>query len=111
MSTITGYKQDTYGTYIDKDPQAQLVYTMDWSDWLAEGQTLSSVSYEVQARANDANPVTIESQGLSNNNTYTYVELAGGTLNKVYTVTATITTDDSSQDRRNFRVKIENRSA
>jgi hypothetical protein len=111
MSTITGYKEDTYGVYIPKDPQARLVYTMDWSEWLAEGQTLISVDYAVTARANDSTPVTIVSQGLSNNNTHTYVELESGTLNKVYTVTATITTDDSSQDRRNFRVKIENRSA
>lgn len=111
MSTITGYLQDTYGTYILKDPQAQLVYTMDWSEWLALGQTIATVSYAVQARSNDPQPVTLESEGIANNNTYTYVELAGGSVNKVYTITATVTTDDGSTDRRNFRVKIENRSA
>lgn len=111
MSTITGYKQDTYGVYIPKDTNATLVYTMDWSEWLSEGQSLATVTYAVQARANDANPVSIESQGITNENTYTYVELSGGTLNKTYTVTAEITTDDGSIDRRNFRVKIENRSA
>jgi len=111
MTTITGYLQDTYGVYIPKDREAQLVYTMDWSEWLSEGQNLQSVDYQVQARANDSSPVRIQSQGLANNNTATYVELAGGTLLKTYTVTAEITTDDSSRDRRSFRVKIETRSA
>ena len=109
MSTITGYLQDTYGTYILKDPEATLVYQMDWSDWLAQGQTIASVSYAITARANDPDPVTIDSEGTSNDDTYTYVELTGGTAGKVYTVTATIVTDDGATDRRSFRAKVENR--
>ena len=110
MSTITGYKQDAQGSYILKDPQAQLIYTLDWSEWLTS-QTILSVTYSIAARANDASPPTIVSEGVTNSGTYTYVEIAGGTVNKVYTVTAQITLDDSSQDRRNFRLKVENRSA
>ena len=111
MTTITGYKQDTQGTYIPKDPESTLVYTIDWTEWLAQGQTLSNVQYEVAARANDPDPITIVSEGMTNSNTYTYVELTGGTANKVYTIYCTIHTDDSSIERRNFRVKVENRSA
>lgn len=111
MSTITGYKQDTQGVYILKDPEAQLVYTMDWSEWLSTGQTVQSVDYAITARANDPDPVTIASEGITAANTATYVELTGGTAGKVYTVTAAIVTDDSATDRRSFRVKVENRSA
>jgi hypothetical protein len=111
MSTITGYKQDTEGSYILKDPQSQLVYSMDWSEWLSAGQTVSTVAYSIAARANDANPPVIQSQGIDTANTRTYVEISGGTVNKIYTVTALITTDDGATDRRNFRLKMENRTA
>lgn len=109
MTTITGYKQDTLGTYIPKDPEARLVYSMDWSEWLAQGQTIVSVDYTHNSRANDADPVIIHSEGVQGG-TVTYAEISGGSVGKIYTITAAIATDDSSLDRRNFRLKIENRS-
>ena len=111
MSTITGYKQDSSGIYIAKDPEAKLVYSMDWTEWLSTGQTVVSVNYTENSRVNDTAPLVIESEGVGNQGTLTYCELSGGAVGKVYTVTAEITTDDGSIDRRAFRVKIENRSA
>ena len=110
MATITGYKQDQIGAWIPKDPQAQLVYSMDWAtEWLAQGQSIASVNYTENSRVNDAAPLVIESEGVQGGG-ITYCELSGGSLGKIYTVTAEITTDDGSIDRRSFRVKIENRS-
>lgn len=109
MSTITGYKQDTQGSWIAKDPEAQLVYSMDWSEWLSTGQTITAVNYTENSRVNDTAPLVIESEGVQGGS-LTYCELSGGAVGKVYTVTAAITTDDGAIDRRNFRVKIENRS-
>lgn len=112
MSTIsrTGFEQDAQGIYIAKDPSAELTYTFDWTEWLPTGDTVSSVTYTLQVRANDPAPLTRMSQGVSAG-TKTYVKLSGGQAGKVYTVTAAIVTTDGSKDRRNFRVKIENRSA
>lgn len=110
MSTITGYREDTDGLWIPKDPEAQLVYSMDWSQWLATGQTITAVNYTENSRVNDAAPLVIESEGVQSG-TVTYAEISGGSLNKIYTVTAAITTDDGATDRRNFRIKIQNRSA
>jgi hypothetical protein len=110
MSTITGYKQDTLGTYIPKDPAAQLVYSMDWSEWLSVGQTVTAVNYTENSRVNDTAPLVIESEGVQAG-TVTYAELSGGAVGKIYTVTAEITTDDGATDRRSFRIKVENRSA
>jgi uncharacterized protein YndB with AHSA1/START domain len=112
MSTITrsGYEQDAQGIFIAKDPEAELVYTFDWSEWLPTGDTISTVSYTLQVRANDPAPMTRISQGVQSG-TKTYVELGGGQVGKVYTVTAEVTTADGSIDRRSFRVKVENRSA
>ena len=108
--TTTGFQKDTQGVWIAKDPVAQLVYVFDWSDWLPEGDTLASVNYTLQVRANDPEPLVRESQGVQSG-TKTYVELSGGQVGKIYTVTAEITTVDAIIDRRNFRVKVENRSA
>lgn len=109
MSTITGYKKDTIGSWIAKDPSAQLVYSMEWNEWLATGQNLASVSYSLSTISGDASPLTNESSGISG--TQTYVELSGGTAGELYTVTATITTDDGATDRRAFRVKVDARYA
>lgn len=111
MITQTGYLKDTQGSWIAKDPQAQLIYSMDWTEWLVSGDTLSSATYALQVRANDPQPLVKESQGLSAGSNLTYVELSGGQVGKVYTVTATITTANGLEDRRSFRIKVENRSA
>jgi hypothetical protein len=109
MSTITGYKQDAQGAWIPKDVEAKLVYTMDWSDWLAVGQTVTAVVYTHNSRANDADPIIIHSSGISGGN-LTYANISGGTSGKLYTVTAAITTDNAALDRRSFRIKVESRS-
>lgn len=112
MSTIdkTGYLRDAQGIYIVKDPEAELVYTFDWSEWLPVNNTISTVNYTLQVRANDPEPLIRVSQGVQGGNK-TYVELSGGQVGKVYTVTAEIATNNSAVDRRNFRIKVENRSA
>lgn len=110
MTTITGYKQDKDGAYIDKDRLATLTYSMDWSEWLPTGATVSAVSYSLTNPTYNPTPLTISSSGVSGGN-LTYVVLAAGTVNKVYTVTAAITLDSGQTDRRSFRVKVENRSA
>ena len=93
---------------IDKDPQARLKYTFDWSEWL-ESDSISTVEYTAAARRNDPDPIEITTQGIEGD--LTYVELAGGQLNKGYIITAAITTANGLIDRRQFRVNIVNRSA
>ena len=105
----SGFTQTLQGLTIEKDPEAVLFYTFDWVDWLPDGDELSSVDYTITARANDPDPLVKVSQGIQG--TTTYIELSEGQLDKIYTVTAKITTDDGLVDRRNFRVKVKNRSA
>lgn len=105
----SGFQQTQQGLTIEKDTEAQLVYTFEWSDYLAQGDALATVSYAITARANDPDPLNIVSQGIQG--TKTYVELNQGQKGKSYTVTATITTTDSITDRRFFRVRVLDRSA
>jgi hypothetical protein len=105
----TGFIQTTQGLQIEKDTEAQLVYTFDWVDWLPQGDSLSTANYTITARANDPDPLTRVSQGIQG--TKTYVELSNGQKGKTYVVTAAITTADGLIDRRYFRVKVLDRSA
>jgi len=109
MSTITGYKQDTEGSWIVKDRLAELTYSMNWSQWLPIGATISSVVYSLTNPTYNPTPLVIESSGVSD--VLTYTVLSGGTKGKIYIVTATITLDNTQTDRRYFRIKVEDRSA
>lgn len=109
MAIRSGFEQTIQGLTIQKDTEAQLIYTFDWSEWLPEGDTISTSNYTVTARSNDPDPLAIESQGLTGDNTY--VELSNGQEGKTYTVTCQITTGNGLIDRRNFRVKVLARSA
>ena len=108
MTTITGYKQDHKGSYISKDPNAQLVYQMDWTtDWMPTGDSLASVSYDIETISGDATPLAEESSGIQDG--IAYVELSGGTARNTYTVTCNIVTNDGITDSRRFRIKCEER--
>lgn len=110
MSTQTGYREDTDGVWIPKDTEARLTYTLDWSEWLPTGATVSAVTYSHNSRVNDADPIVIHSSGVQSG-TKTYAVISGGTKNKVYVITAAITLDNGQTDRRAFRMKIQDRIA
>lgn len=108
MSTITGYKKDTVGAYIDKDPGARLIYSMDWSEWLPQGDTVSTAAYTISTITGDATPIVKHQEGVEGG-TVSFVELSGGTAKEIYTVTATITTANGNIDKRRFRLKVDSR--
>lgn len=110
MTTITGYQQDTDGVWIAKDLEAKLTYTMDWTEWLPTGTTISSVTYTHNSRANDADPIIIHSSGVQAG-LKTYAIISGGSANKIYLITAAITLDNGQTDRRAFKIKVQNRIA
>lgn len=107
----TGFEQTANALWISKDIEAQLKYTFDWSQWLEDGDSLSAIEYSVAARRNDPTPLVVEDSGITDNNTKSYVELSGGQLDKTYIVTCKVTTSTGLVDRRNFRIKVETRTA
>lgn len=107
----SGFEQTNYGLTIDKDVEARLIYTFDWSSWLEDADTIATAAYSVAARRNDPTPVVIESSGITDANTDTYVELSGGQADKTYIVTCKVTTANGLVDRRSFRLNVVARSA
>jgi hypothetical protein len=110
MKQLTGYQQDAQGIWIAKDPSANLIYSLDWSEWLPAGDSIASVTHALQVRVNDPAPIIRGTDGVQSG-TVSFVQISGGGVGKIYTVTATITTTDGLTDSRNFRIKVENRSA
>lgn len=109
MAITQGFVQTIQGLQISKDPEAKLVYTLDWADWLETGDALSTATWTIQARANDPDPLVRISNGITG--TKTYIELDEGQVGKSYTVFCKIITAGGLEDRRFFKVKVENRSA
>ena len=105
----TGFVVTSQGLQIEKDTEAQLIYTLDWVNWIPTGDSLSTADWTVSARANDPDPLVIVSSGITG--TKTYVELDEGQEGKSYTVSCKITTTDGAIDRRFFRVRVLARSA
>jgi len=111
MTASTGFQIINELLTIDKDPVAVLTYTFDWSQWLTTGDTIGNAVYELQVRSNDPQPIVNVQSGIAGGGTQTYIKLSGGQKERTYTVTCTVTTANGLVDRRNFRVRVKNRSA
>lgn len=108
MATVTGFLKDNEGIYIPKDTEAVLTYSLDWTDWLTNGETISSNLFTIETISGDQDPLTKSTQ--SNTNYVTTVKLSGGTQGNIYRVYNTITTSGGLTERRYFRVRVETRS-
>ena len=109
MAITQGFVQTIAGLQISKDPEAKLTYTLDWVDWLPQGDQISTATWTIQARSNDPQPLIKVSDGIQD--TRAYIQLDNGQVGKTYTIYCKIVTTDGLEDRRFFKVKVENRSA
>jgi hypothetical protein len=78
-------------------------FDIDWSQWLADGETISSSSFAVTSPAQD---ITIDSD--SNDDTTATVELSGGFDGRLYRITNTITTSSARTDDQSIWVRAVN---
>lgn len=87
-------------TLFTQDPDAELDYGFDWTDWLAAGETI--VDYDVTATAGIAiGPTpTAEDDGIVT------VWLSDGTAGATVQVTCHITTSSGRQDDKTFDVLV-----
>lgn len=111
MTTTTGYLKDRIGAYIEKDPQAKLDYTIDWSDWIATGDFISNTHWTISTISGDPNPM---SEWTSNVLTVVTdlctVYLQGGSAGNTYTITNRITTSNQIVEERFFRIVVKDRT-
>ena len=109
MPSLTGFQEDRVGAYIEKDPYAVLDYSLDWTNWMPDGDTISTVSVSAEAIAGDSSPLTVDSN--SNNDYIVTAYISAGTAGKIYNIEYKIVTTNGLQDSRNFRIKVVERQA
>jgi hypothetical protein len=104
MATLTGFQQDRVGHFIEKDPYAVLDYSLDFTNWMPSGDTLSALTVTAETISGDAAPLTIDSS--TNTDYIATANISGGTTGKVYNVEYKIDTTNGLKDSRNFRIKV-----
>lgn len=92
-----------------KDPDSTLDYGFDWSDWLEDGESITSSSWTIQNPSGENDDLQIDTS--SQDGSKTKVWLTDGTLGVTYRVTNTIETDNSPTrtDERSFKLNISER--
>ena len=101
MASTTGFEQDNTGAFILKDPESVMDYTIDYSNFLAAGDTINTFSFTATSG------ITIDSSSKAANNKSVTVVLSGGTAGTTYTIKSTIVTANSTTAVKRFRVKCE----
>lgn len=84
----------------EKDPDAILDYTVDWSRWLGT-DTIATSQWTV--------PTGLTEVTATNTPTSATVWLSGGTAGQAYTVTNRITTSGGRTDERSVVINVRDR--
>lgn len=85
----------------NKDPSAVLDYEINWSKWLASGDTLSSHTVTPDAG------ITVDSSVLAPDKVTIWV--SGGTVGKTYKVACLVTTANGRTDERTITISVKDR--
>jgi len=104
MATLTGFKEDRVGTYIEKDPYAVLDYSLDFTNWMPSGDTISALTVTAETIAGDSAPLTVDSN--TNTSFIATATISGGTAGNIYNLEYKIDTTNGLKDSRNFRIKV-----
>lgn len=84
-----------------KDPDATLDYEWDWTAWLAEDETIDTVTWIV--------PTGITEGDTANTDQTATIWFSGGTLGESYEITCRITTNQGRIDDRSKVIRIKAR--
>jgi len=111
MTTTTGYLKDRIGAYIEKDPQARLDYSIDWTDWIAGGDIITNSHWTISTITSDPLPMTQWTSNIfTTTPAITTVYLANGSVGNTYTITNRITTSNQIVEERFFRIVVKDRT-
>ena len=83
-----------------KDPEAVLDYTIDWTDWLIDSDTIIASTWTVPVG------ITKNSDAISENESLTTIWLSNGIVGTNYSLVNHITTSEGRQDDRTIIIRI-----
>jgi hypothetical protein len=111
MANLTGYKRDNVSLYITKDPDSNVQYGLDFTDYLNTGDSVSSASVTISTVSGDSAPLAFPTNEatdvLITGGVLVNIRLEDGTAGNIYTIKATIVTSQGDTDARSFRIKVE----
>jgi hypothetical protein len=84
-----------------KDPQDSVWYTVDWTDWLATAETISTTDWTV--------PTGITQAAVTATSKTSLIKLSGGTAGVTYKIACKATTSTAQVVERSFLVPVANR--
>lgn len=108
---IKGFTKDSIGSYAEKDGEATIDYSIDWSEWLTSADNIDTSNWTISTISGDTDPLTKVSSSIDTSTKYTQIIVSGGTPYAQYTVTNRITTDEGLTEERFFRLNIIDKSA
>ena len=114
MANLTGFKSDNKGLFITKDPEANVQYGLDWSDWLPAGDSLSSCTVTIETITDDAAPLALPTNAgtdVSITGAITNIRVNAGTDGNIYNIRAKVVTAQGNTDARHFRIVVEDKQA
>lgn len=77
-----------------------LDYKFDWSDWLAEGETVNTCTVAADTG------LTVDSDSITDTNTTVTVWLSGGVAGQKYKVTCTVVTSAARTGMRYMTIRM-----
>ena len=111
MTQLTGFRTDREGSYIVKDPQARLDFSIDWSPWIESGDSIATSTWAVETVTGDgADNINNYQNTIDTVNHKTTVWLEKGVSGHNYRVTNTIVTANDLTDERYFRVFVKDKT-
>lgn len=96
---------DVLPSQFTKDPDAVRQFQMDWTLWLADGETIADA--EIIVDDDSATPVTVDSS--SHDDEIVAFTLSGGTTGTAAKVTCRVTTSDGQVDDRTVDIRVRER--
>lgn len=84
-----------------KDPDAELDYEVDWSQWLKAGDQIVDASFSVPSGLSQILHSTSGTGGI--------VWIGGGEAGKKYQITHRIVTQEGRKDDRSFLIRVQER--
>ena len=109
MASLTGFKRDQKGAFIEKHPDANIQYAVDWTDYLNSGDTISTAVATIETITGDASPLALPTDASTDvvvSGAVVNIRLNGGTSGNEYNVDVRINTTNGDADVRRFRIII-----
>jgi len=114
MANTTGFFKNQQGISIEKDPTANVAYTLDWSQYLPTNTIISSTTITIETITGDSSPLQHPTNAATDvtiiSDTKVRIRVEGGSDSNVYDIACQITTDGGDVDTRHFKVVVKERN-